>query len=48
MLRSLFEKTLLPGSGSLIPSSQIMVFSLTVSPSGDTAVNWELRIDILP
>ena len=48
MLRSLFGKTLLPGSGSLIPSSRIMVFSLTISPSGDTAMTWELQIDILP
>ena len=46
--KSLSRKTLLPGSGSLTPSSQIMVFSSIVSASRDTTVNWELRIDILP
>ena len=45
--RSSFGETLLPGLGSFIPSSRIMVISLTVSPLGDTAVNWELRTDIL-
>ena len=47
MLKTLFGRTLLPDSGSLIPSSRIMVFSLTVSPSEDTVVNWELRTNIL-
>ena len=46
MLRSFSGKTLLPGSGSLTPLFQTMVFSLIVSLSGDTAANWELRIDI--
>ena len=48
MPRSLFGKTLSPGLGSLTPSSWTMAFNLIVSPSGDTGVNWELQIDILP
>ena len=35
-------KNIITRFGSLIPSSQIMVFSLPVSPSRDTVVNWEL------
>ena len=35
-------KMLSPDSGSLIPSSRIMVFSLTVNPLDNIVVNWEL------
>ena len=45
--RSLSGKTLSLDSRSFIPSSRIMVFSLTVNLLGDTAVNWELRTNIL-
>ena len=35
-------KMLSPDSGSFIPSSRIMVFSLTVNPLDNIVVNWEL------
>ena len=35
-------KMLSPDSGSLIPSSRIMVFSLTINPLDNIVVNWEL------
>ena len=47
MPRSLSGKILSLDSGSLIPSSQTMVFSLIENLSGDTTVIWELQIDIL-
>ena len=40
--------TLSPDSGSLIPLSRTMAFSLTATPLGYIVVNWELRIDTLP
>ena len=46
MPRIFSGKTSLPGSGSFIPSSQIMDFSSIANPSRDTAVNWELRTGI--
>ena len=48
MPKSLFGKILSPGSGSFVPSSRIMAFSLITNLSEDTAVTWELRINILP
>ena len=44
--KSLFEKTLSLDLGFLQPSSWIMGSSLTVKPSRDTGVNWELGTDI--
>jgi len=46
--RSLSGKTLSPGSGFLTPTSRTMAFNLIVSLLGDTAMNWESQIDILP
>ena len=47
MPRSFSRKTSSPDSGSLIPLSRTMVFSLIVNLSEDTAVIWKLRICIL-
>ena len=46
--KSLSRKTSSPNSGSLVPSSRTIDFSLIANPSGDTAVIWGLRIGILP
>ena len=46
--KSLSGKTSSLGSGSLVPSSRTMGFSLIANPLGDTAVIWGLRIGILP
>ena len=48
MPRDLFRKILSPGLGSLIPSSQIMVFNLIEKPSRGTVVTCALRIGISP
>ena len=46
--RSFSGKTLSPDSRSFAPSSRIMAFNLIANLSGDTAMIWELRINILP
>ena len=46
--KSLSGKILSLGSGSLLPSSWTMDFSLIANLSGDTAMIWELRVGILP
>ena len=48
MPKSLFGKISSPDSGSLVPSSWTIDFSLIENPSGDTTVIWRLRIGILP
>jgi len=47
-LKSLSEKTLSRGSGSLTPSSQTMAFNLIANLFGDIAVTWESQIGTLP
>ena len=48
MPKDLFVKILSLGLGSLIPSSQTMVFSLIAKPSGGIVVTYVLRIGIPP
>ena len=48
MPRNLFGKTLSHDSGSLVPLSQTMAFSLIANLSGDTILTWKLRTDTPP
>ena len=46
--KKLFGKTLSHDSGSLVPLSRTMAFSLIANLSGDTILTWKLRTDTPP